>query len=84
MKQYHPGEASTGEGQLERGDARPDSRGLEDHQHAGGHKTAVCRELSSSVWLEQRIGFQGGEGAAEMKSEREVGSDLTTEVSVPC
>ena len=47
-----------GEGQSERGgDTRPDSR---------GHKTVQCAgNLRSSVWLEQRIGFQGGQGAVE-------------------
>lgn len=66
MKQYHPGGSwGIGEGQSERGDARPDSRGLEDHQHAVGIKLQCAGNLRSSVWLEQRIGFQGGEGAVE-------------------
>lgn len=39
IKQYHPGGGwGIGEGQSERGDARPDSRGLENHQHAVGIK----------------------------------------------
>ena len=70
-----------GECRLERGVARLDVKESEDHWDTGGHKSVqYTGNVRSSIWLEQRIGFQGAGDRAMLREEiGEGGSGVVTE-----